>query len=289
MPMKASAAGVNQPNATNKANNNIPAEIMSHKAKQYDSSLTISVKTVLYKLKQKQPITLIDIRGAREFERLKISGSINIPLYAVKTKSFLKPLSIVLIDKGFGYSKLEAEGRRLAELGFKVSILDGGLPAWKRKGGQLVGDLFALDDMKTVSPRVFFREKDYESLLAVDFSPQRTEASSRLIPCAKHVPLLDDTDGSMLELRQLVSKYKNKSFFSVLIFNASGKQYANAEKYLNRMGLDAFYLQSGLDGYHKYLEGLRLSWKPRDSRVKTVSICKPCGGKSEAGNFQTGK
>ena len=118
MPMKALAAGVNQTNAAYKAINNIPAEIIFHKAKQYDSSLTISVKTVLYKLKQKQSITLIDIRGAREFERLKIPGSINISLYAIKTKTYLKPSLIVLTNQGFGYSNLEAEGRRLAELGF---------------------------------------------------------------------------------------------------------------------------------------------------------------------------
>ena len=161
--------------------------------------------------------------------------------------------------------------------GFQVSILDGGLPAWKRKGGQLTGDIFALEDMKDISPQVFFKEKDNENALVVDISPQRTEASSQLLPDAKHLPILDDTDGSMLELRRLVSKFKNKSFFSVLIFDASGKQYAKAEKILNRMGLDAVYLQGGFDGYLKYLEGLQLSWKPRDSRIKTVSNCKPCG------------
>ena len=287
--LSVSALTAAETNATNAYISQIPLELITRDSRQYDASFAVSVKTILRKLKQKQPITLIDIRGAREYERLKIPGSLNISLHTIKTKTYLKPSLIVLINKGFGYSKLEAEGRRLVELGFKVSILDGGLPAWKRKGGPLVGDLFALNDIKTVSPRVFFREKDYENTLAVDISPQRTEASSQLIPYAKQLPILEDADEPLKELRQLVAKYKNKSFFSVLIFNASGEQYTKAEKILSRMGLDAFYLQSGLDGYHKYLESLLLSWKPRGSRMKTVNNCKPCGEKSEAGNFQTDK
>jgi hypothetical protein len=47
------------------------------------------------------------------------------------------------------------------------------------------------------------------------------------------------------------------------------------------MGIDSFHLQGGLAGYQKYLEGLILSWKPRDSRMKTVGNCKPCGEKIE--------
>ena len=50
---------------------------------------------------------------------------------------------------------------------------------------------------------------------------------------------------------------------------------------MNRMGLDAFYLQGGVAEYQKYLEGLMLSWKPRDSRMKTVGNCKPCGKEAE--------
>ncbi len=47
------------------------------------------------------------------------------------------------------------------------------------------------------------------------------------------------------------------------------------------MGIDTYNLQGGIAGYQKYLEGLLLSWKPRDSRMKTVSNCKPCGSESE--------
>ena len=81
--------------------------------------------------------------------------------------------------------------------------------------------------------------------------------------------------------RLFMAKNKNKAFQSVVIFNETGAQYEKAEKTMSRMGIEAFYLKGGLAGYQKYLEGLLLSWKPRDSRMKIVSRCKPCGEKAE--------
>jgi rhodanese-related sulfurtransferase len=257
----------------------IPDELIARKLKKHDPALAISAEAVLYKLKRNQKLTLVDVRSKKDFERLHIPGSINIPPYAVKTKTFLRSAPVVLVNEGFRYAELESECRRLAERGFKVSILDGGLPAWKRNGGQLVGDLFALEDMKTVSSQVFFRAKDYENTLVLDISSQRSEASSRLIPYAEHLPILDSSDRSKSELRKLIKK--NKPFQSIVIFNESGEQYEKAEKMMNRMGIETYHLQGGVAEYRKYLDGLLLSWKPRDSRMKTVSSCKPCGEKNK--------
>ena len=259
----------------------IPDDLIARKLKKHDPSLAISVDAVLYKLRHNQQFTLVDVRGKQEFEELHIPGSINIPLYAVKTKTYLKSAPVVLVNQGFRYAALENECRRLTERGFKVSLLDGGLPAWKRKGGQLVGDLFAIDDMKAVSPHIFFREKDYENTLVVDITPVRSEASSRLIAYAQHLPVLDDPDGSAAAFKKLIAQSKNQPFQSIIIVNETGEQYEKAEKIMNRMGIETFNLQGGVAGYQKYLQGLLLSWKPRDSRIKTVSNCKPCGSKEK--------
>ena len=122
-------------------------------------------------------------------------------------------------------------------------------------------------------------DKDFANTLVIDISARQTAASRHLIPPAKHFPLLSNPAGSLKRLRQLVTSYKDESFFTVLIFNESGKQYATVEKYLNRIGLDAFYLEGGLAGYQNYLAGVLLSRKPRPSRIKTAGNCKPCGKK----------
>ena len=265
--------------AESSPSSDIPDELIARKNKKHDPSLAISVEAVLYKIRQNQMFILVDVRSKQDFEALHIPGSINIPLHAVKTKTFLKSAPLVLVNDGFRYTELEDECRRLVKRSFDMAILDGGLPAWKRKGGRLVGDLFALEAMKTVSPRAFFREKDYENTLIIDFSSTRSEASIRLIPFAKHIPVLDDRDGSAAELKKLISN--NRLFQSIVLFNETGEHYEKAELILNRMGIEVFSLKGGLAGYQKYVKGLLLSWQPRDSRMKTVSKCKPCGEKAE--------
>jgi len=258
----------------------VPDELITRQLKTHDPSLAISVKAVLYKLKRNQPLTLVDVRRKQDFERLHIPGSINIPSYAVKTKAYLKSGPVVLVNEGFRYDALVNECQRLAERGFTISILDGGLPAWKRQGGRLAGDLFALDEIKSVSPQDFYRGKNNENMLALDISSHRNAASNRLVPYAIHFPELGSSDRLKPELRKLLKM--NKPFQSIIVLNEAGDQYDMAEKALNRMGIDSYHLQGGLAEYQKYLDGLALSWKPRDSRLKTVGNCKPCGEKNDA-------
>jgi rhodanese-related sulfurtransferase len=275
--MKASAAGAQQAIATRKTSNDIPVKLLIHKPQQYDSTFAISATTVLYKLKQKQRITLVDIRSSREFERLNIPGSINIPLHAVKTKAFLKSSSIVLVNKGYGYARLEAECGRLKTHGFKVSILDGGIPAWHRKKAGLVGDLWALQEMKNISPQTFFKEKNFVNGLVIDISSNRSPGSKKLIPFAERMPLSSDPDGSVAELQTALKRFQNKAFFSVLVVDQNGDGYANVRRILEKIGTNDFYLNGGLSAYQRYLQHLVLSRQPRENRIKTVGKCADCG------------
>jgi rhodanese-related sulfurtransferase len=268
-------------NETHISTSTIPEVLSNRKPKQHEPSFAISPDAVFYKLKQKQKISLIDVRNPEDFVRLHIPGSINIPLHAVKTKVFLKPVPVVLINEGFHYSPLQSECRQLTDLGFKAFILDGGLPAWNRKGSRLVGNLFALEDMKTVTPRVFLREKNYENTLVVDISPVQTEISRQLMPYSRHIPVSANPGEWVRKLSRIITDHKNQSFLSVVVFNETGDGYSSVSKILAGADINSFYLQNGVAGYKKYLEDLMLSWRPRDSRIKTNRKCKTCSGKIE--------
>ena len=253
----------------------------NHNVKQHDASYAISPDAVLYKLKQKQKISLIDVRNPENFERLHIAGSLNIPLHAVKTKAFLRSFAVVLINAGFQYSLLLSECRKLTDLGFKAYILDGGLLAWNRKGGRLVGDLFALQDMKTVSPRVLLEEKDFKNTLVIDISPVLTEISRQLIPYSRHLPVYTEPGDWFQMLNGIIPDHKNRPFLSVLVFSEIGDGYDEVNKILADLNVNAFYLQGGVAGYNKYLQDLLLSRLPRRSRIKTNRKCRSCGGEIE--------
>ena len=65
---------------------------LGKKLKKRNPAFVISVETVLEKLKQKENPVLIDLRNRESFEKFRIPGSItiNMPLFAIRTKTFLK-------------------------------------------------------------------------------------------------------------------------------------------------------------------------------------------------------
>jgi rhodanese-related sulfurtransferase len=117
----------------------------------YSATKSVLMESVSQQLKNRQDITLVDVRDAGEFEKFRIPGSINIPLFAIKTKTFLKSKPLVLINNGQNYKQLTDECTVLSKAGFIVSMLDGGLYQWKRKNGRLEGDVFAQKELNYIS------------------------------------------------------------------------------------------------------------------------------------------
>jgi len=161
-------------------------------------------------------------------------------------------------------------------MGFKMFILDGGLPAWKCKGSRLVGNLFALGEMQAVSPQVFFRGKDCENTLVIDISPVQTEISRQLMPYSRHIPVSAEPGEWFRKYNRIIADHKNQPFLSIVVFNETGEGYGGVNKRFAGLSVNAFYLQGGVVGYKRYLEDLLLSWQPRDSRIKTNRKCRSC-------------
>ena len=282
----------NKPDVTTKPILKIHPEMLAKRLKKPDHSLIISAESVLSKIKHKQKIVFVDVRNSTEFERVRIPGSINIPLYFIKSKAFLKLKPLVLVNTGYPYTQLERECKSLRDKGFNASILAGGILSWYRKGGQLKGDILALKSYNKISPRIFFQEKDYAKQIVLDVSKEHTQASKKLIPYATHIPFFNDS----AELDLLVSaptaesKYNpNFSDFRAsavnkegikyfLIFNENGDHYEKIEKAVQKKGLEnTFYLKGGLNAYKRFLQHLTLSRKSGDSRLKRVDKCRNCG------------
>jgi rhodanese-related sulfurtransferase len=97
---------------------NIPDEWMTRRLKKRDPALVVSAESVLKEPKTKPEAILIDVRPKAEFEKLRIPGSLNIDLFAVKTKTFLQSKPLVLIGEGYRYRELEEETRLLRKAGF---------------------------------------------------------------------------------------------------------------------------------------------------------------------------
>jgi len=256
----------------------IPAELITRKLRNRDPAFAISVESVLRKLKKKEEIALIDVRNREEFEKIRIPGSINISLFAIKTKTFLKHKPLVLINEGYHHGPLEQECKRLRASGFTaVRILNGGLNAWREKGATLNGDIFAQKELNKMPPQIFFEEKNDESWIVIDVSGSENSESRYLIPQAIAIPFIDNTEKFVSSLKKVMEKYKKASFLCFLILNENGEQYEKIEKLIKKAELkNVFYLKEGLMGYKGFLKRQALMWQPKDHSRKTLKKCQSC-------------
>lgn len=253
----------------------LPGQLFTRKLMQHSSALYLAPESLMRKLKKEESLALIDIRPAQEFEKFRIPDSINLPLFALKTKEFLKLRTLILINEGHSYKDLEREAQALKQTGFKVFILDGGLNLWRKKGGTLSGDMFAQEGLKWFSPYDFFTEKDYGHWLVVDAS--RSEESSRQFIMPQAVRLaLSDAKGFVAGLKAEMKKSRQDRFLLLIADNE--KDYEKAEELAEEAGIDCvFCLRGGMNGYKSFLQQQAAIWKAKSKKTgKVTTTTKGC-------------
>lgn len=135
------------------------AERSIRKEKRYDPALGISVESLMARQKASVGVTLVDVRDQRAFQQCRIPGSINVPLYALKTKKFLVSTFVVLTNEGFPCTRLAEQCRQLRASGYMVWILEGGLNAWSEAGAPLEGEQPAQNDLNRLSLGIFLKNE----------------------------------------------------------------------------------------------------------------------------------
>ncbi len=200
-------------------------------------------------------ITIIDVRDPAAFEKLHIPGALNVPLFAVKTKSFLKAGPIVLVNEGFHLTPLETECRALREKGFNAAALIGGLVAWDAAKGPLDGDRLYLSEARMVSANVFQQEKNRSDLLVIDAS-------------------------KWSQVKDILSTQKPQHQ-PTLLYTQNGAGYENIHYGIEKVGAGpVFYLAGGMAGYKAFQNSLAMSLRPQDERMQSISACPSCKKKA---------
>jgi rhodanese-related sulfurtransferase len=256
----------------------IPPALFTGKLKKHNPAFFISAESLSQKLKEKNGIILIDVRNSKEFEKFRIPGSINIPIFSIKTKTFLKSKPLVLVNEGYSYNQLENECQNLRDNDFTVFILAGGLNFWKQKGGTVEGNIFAQKELNIIPPRPFFAEKDFDNWILIDISQKENSESHHLIPRRINIPFSDNENSFVSELKKLIIKQKANPILSILIFNESGEHYKKVKELIKEKGIEKniFYLEGGIKSYKSFLYKQALMWNKKGNLKQSVKGCRSC-------------
>jgi rhodanese-related sulfurtransferase len=256
----------------------IPGVLLTRRLRERDPSLLISVESVLKRLKKRERTILVDVRNAWGFQKFRIPGSINILLFSIKEKAFLKSCAIVLVNEGYGYNKLEKECENLKKSGFSsVWILDGGMRSWECGGGHIEGDVFAINGLSRVPAREFFNEKDYEHWTLVDIAPESGTNVRWWMPQSVARPFSGDKNDFIVQVKAMRKPGVDGGRSLILLYDEKGEHAEEVDNLLQEANMDGvFYLEGGANAYKAFLMQQAAAWQPTHSVKKTEKKCAQC-------------
>lgn len=149
------------------------------------------------------------------------------------------------------------------------------MSVWSRKGGSLEGDEFARRALNRISPLLFFPEKDSGNWIVLDISEAGRPEAARLFPRFASIPHGLGSVSFADRYEVLLKKVANTPCGRILIADERGDRYERLEAVIRTTAFpDVFFLESGLEGYRKFAEGINAPGK----RSSTAPGKNRCGG-----------
>ena len=227
--------------------------------------------------KNHQEIHWIDVRSSEKYRALRIPDSLNIPIYNIKTKPFLKGKKLILITQGYEYGIYVQELEKIRKADFDARFLKGGLLGWLSDKGEVLGN--STTGLDILSPLEFFSEKEYGYWIKIDCDDVKISTPCHLITHAEHVPGSLSKEAFQSKVHELKLKIQGGShkeiWVNLLLFNKDGDYGKVREKLGQFPGMNLFFLEGGLTAYEKFLQDKEASLNAR-SVTRKMKACRGC-------------
>ena len=194
----------------------------------------------------------VDTRHESQYRVGHIAEALNLPLYVLKTKAFLKNKRVVLVNEGHDVTPLLEEAERLRALGFtRVQALEGGVRGWQFAGGALVGEHPHSSAVAQISPEQF-----YVSRGTPGWRIARLMGSGGAADGLFSMNGVTNLTMDAASLPGWIATASSSGGASQrwLVVDESGTNYEEVEQALQSMKLPpVFYLSGGAHGYEQHL------------------------------------
>ncbi len=237
-----------------------------------DTSKSIVISPLEFMEQKDQGWVVVDVRHQKEFAQFRLQGSLNIPLYELKTKTFFKTKNVVLVNARNHHLLLDTAGQ-LHQAGFtQIKVLRGGLRGWQEQGGALEGDFFKARTLDELSARDFQLFKAFGDWMILLLSRKPDAPEPVFDAGAKVHRIKDITD--LKQLVELEPESAGKEDWYILIATEDGQGYRKIRKALDKIkGHTLYYLEGGVQGYAEYVQMQAELHDPQQKKQERCGTC----------------
>lgn len=200
-----------------------------------------------------EAVVIVDTRTPDEYRDARIPRSINLPAYALKTKTYLMSKRVLLIGRPGSGAELEPTCLNLRKAGFtSVGILEGGLNRWVRTVGTVVGDAAARGSLSRLAPADFARDPAADDWLVVDVSRQGIAHAEQTLPHSIHIPF-GASDRFRDQVRDAIRERHGRRNPFVVLVDGAGELQQRLQTAVESLDIpNAYVLEGGFEGYRRY-------------------------------------
>lgn len=104
---------------------------------------TITAQELKMKIENHEDFILVDVLTSKDYQKLHISGALNIPLEELETKAnqwLNRNIDVIVYSAGPHCKGAELAQQKLSHMGFRTSMLEGGLETWEDLQYSIEGD-----------------------------------------------------------------------------------------------------------------------------------------------------
>jgi rhodanese-related sulfurtransferase len=211
-------------------------------------------------------LTYIDIRQGALFDQAHVRRSMNVPIYALNTLTYLKSKPIVVIGDGTDDAAMAPSIEKCRQAGFtSIRIMRGGIRQWQQAGGSLEGVFSQKPPLAKVSAMQLLNSADHSSWMVL--VPPSIKNDPKLAS-QNQVKVLSYDDIRNVEAIAKAALSKNAGVVGVAVFAVSDQDREVLSREVPALDRPLFVVNEPWTDFTTLLASQALE---KESAIKTVS------------------
>jgi len=205
----------------------------------------------LTRMSNLEETTLVDVRNASDYQIYQITGSLNIKLYELKAKTFLKRKRLVLVGYGYDGERLLEACKILKSSGFQsVKVLENGISGWAITKDQTIDAPEIIQSVFYINPADIPHIEKSSSVLVINLTGKK---STPLNNYFEHITTVTALNNDSAKKLSKIRTSNNQRYGYMIVVDEDGQGYPSLYN-LNHShnNLPILFLNGGIIGLRDF-------------------------------------